>query len=116
MSGTAKVENISVFLSRVRVLSMGPSCRNGPVTGGTCRREAPWSPDPGSGRINEAVPGCQVRYIRISPAGPRLWCWLHRPGRNWTESLPSRYGVGVDARPFGRTGIDLPVVGLGTWR
>ena len=22
----------------------------------------------------------------------------------------------VDARPFGRTGIDLPVVGLGTWR
>ena len=30
--------------------------------------------------------------------------------------MPSRYGVSVDARPFGRTGIDLPVVGLGTWR
>ena len=30
--------------------------------------------------------------------------------------MPSRYGVRVDARPFGRTGIDLPVVGLGTWR
>ena len=41
---------------------------------------------------------------------------LDRPGRNWTESVSPRYGVRVDARPFGRTGIDLPVVGLGTWR
>ena len=30
--------------------------------------------------------------------------------------MPPRYGVPVDARPFGRTGIELPVVGLGTWR
>ncbi len=30
-------------------------------------------------------------------------------------ALP-HYGVRVDLRPFGRTGVELPVVGLGTWR
>lgn len=28
----------------------------------------------------------------------------------------ARYGVSVNSRPLGRTGIELPVVGLGTWR
>src|SRR5206468_9153407 len=70
----------------------------------------------GATRINEPLPGYQVHYIRIARACRYPWRGHDRPRRSWTEGMPRRYGVGVDARPFGRTGIDLPVVGLGTWR
>ena len=114
---TAKVENISLFLSRASGLEHGVPPSNGPVTGGACRRKLQVSRPGFRAHQRSLCQGCQVRYIRI--AGPvRRACGVDRdrPGQMDRQPAAPLRCRGGASRPFGRTGIDLPVVGLGTWR